>query len=310
MVIRIKRTRLRLFLTRTIWLLGAIWFISQLPEWWQQGRELADFPFEPLLAFFVGLIPLIDFRGDDAKDTDSYDFASPQHKQNHDNITANVKSAYIDGVLNHALHKVVRIKLNLEDMPEALQRPLVLYEGQEYKQPIAKGTSIYDVFVDSGSTMLILGAPGSGKTITLLELCKTLIRKAENEVQEPVPVVLNLSTWAEKQGTLADWIVYEMNRQYQLSTKVAPAWLAKDHLCLLLDGLDEVRPDVRDQCVQAINDFKKTHDAPLVVCSRIADYEELCRTPKSFQSNYNSTAGGGANTGLSDRQAVKAEGSV
>jgi hypothetical protein len=45
---------------------------------------------------------------------------------------------------------------------------------------------------------------------------------------------------------------------------------------LLLDGLDEVKLECREACVQAINEFRQEHGlAPLVVCSRIADYEAL-----------------------------------
>ncbi|MCP4402279.1 MAG: hypothetical protein GY801_33865 [bacterium] len=44
---------------------------------------------------------------------------------------------------------------------------------------------------------------------------------------------------------------------------------------MLLDGLDEVKPEVRDTCVQAINNFLQNHFIPLVVCSRVKDYEAL-----------------------------------
>jgi len=44
-------------------------------------------------------------------------------------------------------------------------------------------------------------------------------------------------------------------------------------LLLLLDGLDEVARERREKCVEAINEFQKEHLVPLVVCSRVADYE-------------------------------------
>jgi hypothetical protein len=46
-------------------------------------------------------------------------------------------------------------------------------------------------------------------------------------------------------------------------------------LTLLLDGLDEVAAEQRDACVEAINTFKADHAADMVVCSRLADYEQL-----------------------------------
>ncbi|OCQ91982.1 hypothetical protein BCD67_21435 [Oscillatoriales cyanobacterium USR001] len=43
---------------------------------------------------------------------------------------------------------------------------------------------------------------------------------------------------------------------------------------LLLDGLDEVSEDRRNDCVIAINEFKQSHGVTeIVVCSRIKDYE-------------------------------------
>jgi predicted NACHT family NTPase len=55
------------------------------------------------------------------------------------------------------------------------------------------------VLLAGGNALLILGAPGSGKTTTLLELARSLIAASEAHADEPVPVVLNLSSWANKQ---------------------------------------------------------------------------------------------------------------
>jgi hypothetical protein len=45
---------------------------------------------------------------------------------------------------------------------------------------------------------------------------------------------------------------------------------------LLIDGLDEVAPEHRDACAQAINVFREKHGLlPSVVCSRSADYATL-----------------------------------
>jgi predicted NACHT family NTPase len=48
------------------------------------------------------------------------------------------------------------------------------------------------VFDDMGGELLILGAPGSGKTTTLLELAGELLARAEAEDGQPIPVVFNL----------------------------------------------------------------------------------------------------------------------
>jgi hypothetical protein len=203
------------------------------------------------------------------------DYDSPQHRLNQENVTADVRTSYIDGVLREALPERIRLELALDNPPGMLQRPMVLVEGREVRQPLASTADIAAIFKDSGRALVILGAPGSGKTITLLELCQPLLEQAEADPRRPVPVVINLSTWAQQQKPLAEWITFEMNRQYGLSKKRTPVWLAHDHLTLLLDGLDEVRSDARDACIRAINAFREDHGAGMVVCSRSEDYAEL-----------------------------------
>lgn len=56
--------------------------------------------------------------------------------------------------------------------------------------------------------MLVLGAPGSGKTTVMLELLCELLAKAEADSDMPIPVVLPLASWAlhQKPQLLTDWI--------------------------------------------------------------------------------------------------------
>ena len=203
------------------------------------------------------------------------DYDSPQHRRNQENVTANVRSAWIDGVLRDSLPERVRLELALDSPPGKLQRTIVTLKGQEPRREPASAGDIADLFRASGRALLILGAPGSGKTVTLLELCRPVLEGAEADPRCPVPVVLNLSTWAQKQAPLAEWIADEMWRQYGLNRKVTPVWLAADHLILLLDGLDEVASDAREACVKAINAFREAHGAGLAICSRSADYADL-----------------------------------
>jgi hypothetical protein len=110
----------------------------------------------------------------------------------------------------------------------------------------------------------------------LLELTRTLIERAQQEETHPIPVVFNLSSWAEKQPPLADWLVEELNARYDVPRKVGQVWIDHDQVLPLLDGLDEVRPDARDSCVEAINAYRQEHGmVGMVVCSRVADYAAL-----------------------------------
>jgi predicted NACHT family NTPase len=100
------------------------------------------------------------------------------------------------------------------------------------------------VFSEAGHALLILGEPGGGKTITLLELARELIERFERDPHQPAPVVLNLSTWDRKRGALAGWIQSELKTKYFVPLRRSRNWLAGSRLVLLLDGLDEVRAKV------------------------------------------------------------------
>ena len=134
---------------------------------------------------------------------------------------------------------------------------------------------IVDVFDKMGHPLLILGEPGSGKTTTLLELARDTIARAEKDPTEPIPVVFNLSSWTDSKQSIADWLVNELNTKYKIPRTIARPWIENDELLLLLDGLDEVALERREKCIEAINEFRQERLVPLVVSSRVADYEAL-----------------------------------
>ena len=113
---------------------------------------------------------------------------------------------------------------------------------------------------DATGLLLILGEPGSGKTTTLLDLARTLLERARDDIKERVPVVLNLSSWKKKQP-LAEWISGELSEKYRVPRKIARFWFQRDYLLPLLDGLDEVETVMQPDCVAAINAFIEEYQA-------------------------------------------------
>ena len=203
-------------------------------------------------------------------------------------LLSKVKEYWIEGVLNKSLHTKAMIELRLEKRSDAVDLPFIGSEElpEESRQILPTGTYATEVFnpIGEGRTLLILGEPGAGKTITLLKLAQDLITRAEENESHLIPVVFNLSSWeskqktiwGSKQKTIANWLVEELSSKYSVAKEVGGNWVEKEQLLLLLDGLDEVKEDRREACVKAINQFMQEHgQTGMVVCSRNKDYKVL-----------------------------------
>lgn len=202
---------------------------------------------------------------------------SRQEYLNRQSLLHKVRNSWINGVLEQSLYKKAKIELGLEQWFDVLDLTWVMPE--QPRQPLPSGTKAIDKFDELGTgarTLLILGAPGAGKTTTLLELACDLLNRAEQDVNQSIPVVFNLSSWTTSRQKIADWLVQELNTKYQVSKTLGQTWIQNQQLLLLLDGLDEVHQIQRNACVMAINEFSQDYgQTDIVVCSRIKDYEAL-----------------------------------
>ena len=138
------------------------------------------------------------------------------------------------------------------------------------------GTPIAAIYRDVGSQLLILGSSGSGKTTLLLEIARDLVEGAIKVPTRPIPVYFHLSSWAVERQPLADWLVGELHKLYNVNFSLSRYWVNREQIAPLLDGLDEVPTQQRDACLEAINKFHDDHgQMPLVVCCRTDEYEAL-----------------------------------
>lgn len=144
--------------------------------------------------------------------------------------------------------------------------------GEEERLP--PGTGMAEVFARMGRRIVILGAPGAGKTTMLLELARSLLGEAEDE-KRPVPVVLPLASWARQRRTIAEWIVDELVESYGMPRRLASEWLRTQQILPLFDGLDEVATNHRQACVAALNRYLHDNPTSSAVCCRTTEYALL-----------------------------------
>jgi hypothetical protein len=147
--------------------------------------------------------------------------------------------------------------------------------------------------------VLILGAPGSGKTITLLHTALKLVGEAEKDISAPIPLLVNLSKFnpassqarrlplglervqaPDTQGPdkrIERWLASELAAWPFIHASLASKWLGEGRIAALLDGLDEVDDTHRAELSALLSAtyLRDHYDAPVVICSRINEYKPL-----------------------------------
>jgi hypothetical protein len=163
-------------------------------------------------------------------------------RANRKNTLANVRRD-VSGRLNSSL-----VNLLFDNDPESVTglrvRMAALSEGRE----LPPDADISAAFAAMDGYLLLLGRPGSGKTTQLLRLAESLAGKAERDASEPIPVVLELSSWRrgatkdrlpnenELDDRFATWLLRSMRDRYGTPIAAGQTWLQEGGLVLLLDG--------------------------------------------------------------------------
>lgn len=207
-------------------------------------------------------------------------------RRNRSIMLERVKRRWIEGVLEGSARGAALIELSKQERAEAVHRPWdpMLDARHRKRTTLPTVMHIPDLICEPGRALLILGAPGSGKTITLLELAREALYRAEQDADQPIPAVFNLPSWIGSKHSLVDWLEDELSIKYQIPRRVGREWIVNGDLLLLLDGLDEVNLERRSTCVVAINQFRRDYGfSGIVVCCRTKEYKAL-RTALEFDT--------------------------
>lgn len=178
-------------------------------------------------------------------------------------------------------HTFIRLQMLFTYQPiehpwaDVLETPASLPESREV-------AGIQEAFLAADRALLVLGAPGAGKTISLAELANLLLlqwtEQKGSQDDYVLPVILNLSNWSEQRTAIDRWVVDELVAKYQIPRRWGRKWLERERLLFLLDGLDEVTLEWRGACITAINTFRQDHGlADLVVSCRQDAYQLAIR---------------------------------
>jgi hypothetical protein len=150
-----------------------------------------------------------------------------------------------------------------------------LVEPELVSERIAE--DIVAAFESSKRRMLIVGEPGSGKTIAAYSLIEHL-DKAEGAAGR-VPLLVNLSAWEAQddfEGFLVDYLCSPVGYQVR-ERALASAFIGSDRYALVLDGLDEMPAGLRQQFSERLDEFVRglPGEVGVVVTCRTQEYEQL-----------------------------------
>ena len=135
----------------------------------------------------------------------------------------------------------------------------------------------------SAPRLLILGKPGSGKTIAMRVIARTIWAIDENI--KLVPVILNFSdikniiNKKDLESKIIEKLQYYQFEKGEKENKTADKFVEENlysgNIILLFDGYDEIEKSARKSVSEFLNIFLGTHkNIPAIIFSRIAVYEK------------------------------------
>ena len=187
--------------------------------------------------------------------------------------------AFLAQAVRHYLH------LHADSTPDAVPRPdggrgkpdnmlRQLFIGHGFAVPDVpeRFTGLAGAVQRFGGRVLLLGEPGSGKTIALIAHARDAVAERLHNRFAPLPLLGLLSTWAPS-ASISEWLA---SGYADLDANEVARVIESGEALLLLDGLDEVSApsaEIRDRQAQILAALPANNS--IVLTSRSREYRQI-----------------------------------
>ncbi|UFS96313.1 hypothetical protein [Nocardia huaxiensis] len=177
---------------------------------------------------------------------------------------------------------------NLERLTGAAHRCPDIHHGPWPPDPTADSapiTRIHDFYHRHCPTgrLVVLGGPGSGKSLTAIHLLLGLLdHRADTD---PVPVRVNAANWNPALRDFPAWLADRLARDYRLPLPVAAALITAGRIRPILDRLDTMTTPDGDLVAAwlALEHLNELQDMPVVVLCDAHVYDRLCTSHSPYR---------------------------
>ncbi|MFI7608176.1 NACHT domain-containing protein [Micromonospora sp. NPDC049366] len=250
---------------RRMWKWGLLAVVAALAAggsawvWWRYDFEKVNWTWG-VVAGFIGLYLLLDqvFRPQPA----DLAAAGAQRRAAADELAELIRRDPTDEALLRAVDEPYPLPVRWHTAPDRLLPSWRAIGRSSEATPIdlsGRDGALWSCYrsVPSGR-LLLLGPPGSGKSVIALRMARQL--PVHREPDEPIPVLLPADSWDPDRETLPDWLVDRIGRRYPRLAAAHPRRgavlrdLVETGLVIpVLDGLDEVPDERLVACIEELN---------------------------------------------------------